>query len=313
MLTRRTVLWVKRETDIGTDPAMSASDAVLAYDIDPDFKGEVLQRPVLRDTLSKIPHVIGMKESALTFKTEIKGAGMTGTVPEIPEIATLLSGCAFNTGVYTGTTLVFSLVSAEADINSLAFRVFLDGNMHKMVGTRGTVKFNLNAGNYGEAEWTFSGLFIPVSAITIPDITGLGSTKPPIVYNSSFQIGGFSPICSAAEIDLANNVIRRDSLNSVSGVHSFRITDREPKLSFDSDAVIEATNPFWGDWEGNVVATWAIQIGSDAGNIIKMDGYFEYETNKYADQDGVRKYDEVAALVSSDVNTQDDELVLTFV
>ena len=71
-----------------------------------------------------------MKEVALTFKTEIKGAGLTGTVPTPPEIDPLLSGCGFNTGVYTGTTLVYSLVSSEADIGSVALKVYKDGNLH---------------------------------------------------------------------------------------------------------------------------------------------------------------------------------------
>lgn len=314
MLTRRTVIWVKKEATYGTDPAMTSSDALLAYDVDIDIKGEKLERPVLRDGLSKLAHVIGLKECQITFKTEIKGGGMSGTVPAIPEIGIPLSGCGFDTGVYSGTTLVYSLVGQESAINSLSFNVFLDdANKHKILGSRGSVKFNLNAGQYGEAEWTFMGLYAAVIAATTPDITGLGTTQPPIVYNSSFQIAGFSPVCSTAEIDLANNVVRRDSLNAQDGVHSFRLTDRTPQMSFDADAVAESSNPFWGDWAGNVVDTYGIQIGSDAGNIIKMSGHFEYETNKYGDQDGVRKYDCVASLVSSTVNSQNDELTLTFV
>lgn len=292
---------------------MTTADALLAYDVDIDIKGDKLMRSVLRDGISKIPHVIGLKECALTFKTEMKGGGLTGTLPNIPEIGVPLGGCGFDTGVYSGTGLTYTLVGGENEIGSVAFNIFLDdANKHKIVGTRGTVKFNLNAGQYGEAEWSFMGLYTAVISATTPDITGLGTTVPPIVYNSSFQIGGFSPVCSSAEIDLANNIIRRDSLNAQDGVHSFRLTDREPKLSFDADAVAESSNPFWGDWAGNVVSTYGIQVGSDSGNLMVMSGNFEYETNKYGDQDGVRKYDCVASLVSSDVNTQNDEFVLKF-
>lgn len=313
MLTRRTVILAKRETTVGTDPSMDpAQDGILVYDVDVDFKGEKLERPVLRDTLSPMPHVIGMKECSLTFKAELKGMGTTTSIGTF-ELDDILSGCGFNTGVYTGTTTVYSLVSAESSLQSVSFRVNIDGNLHKITGARGSVKFNLEAGKYGVCEFNFMGLFNPVGSGTLYNLSAISNVKPPIVYNSSFQIAGFSPVCSAAEIDLANNVVRRDSLNATYGVHSFRITDRKPTLNFDADAVAESSNPFWGDWEGSIVDTFGIQVGSNAQNIVKMSGYFEYESNKYGDQDGVRKYDCKASLVSSDVNSEDNELTITFI
>ena len=313
MLTRRTVLWAKRETTYGTDPAMTSSDGILVYDLNLDIKGEQLERPVLRDTLSPIAHVVGMKEVEVTFKTELKGVGAVTSIGNF-ELDDLLSGCGFNTGVYTGTTTVYSLVSAENQMGSTSFAIFLDdANKHKVIGCRGTVKFNLSAGKYGECEWKFMGLYNAVTSATTPSYSGLGTVVPPIVYNSGFQIGGFSPVCSAAEIDLGVDVIKRESLNAADGVHSFRITGRKPKLSFDADAVAESSNPFWGDWAGNVVDTYGIQIGSSPTNIIKMGGYIQLVQPKYGDSDGIRKYDIEAALVSSNSTTGNDEFSLTFI
>ncbi len=284
-----------------------STDGVLAYELDFDVKGEKLDRPVVRDSLSPMPHVIGMKECVLKFKAELKGVGAVTSIGNW-ELDDLLSGVGFDTGVYTGTTTVYSLQSQESLMSSVAFIINLDGNMHKILGARGNVKFNLEAGKYGECEFEFHGLFNPIGTGTLYDLSGISNVKPPIVYNSSFQIGGFSPVTSKAEIDLGINVIRRDSLNATYGVAGFRITERQPSLSFDADAVVESSNPFWGDWEGSVVDTFGIQIGSNPTNIVKMSGFFEYETNKYGDQDGVRKYDCKAALVSSDVNSQNNEL-----
>jgi len=315
MLTRRTVLWAKRETTYGTDPAMTGSDAMLAYDIDFQPAGEVLERPVLRDTLSPIAHVIGLKEQSLTFKTELKGIGGVGATVGLNgfELDDLLSGVGFNTGVYSGTATTYSLVSAENSLGSVSFRMYMDdANLHKMTGARGTVKLNMKAGNYGELEWNFKGLYVSVASATNPTQTSLTTLQPPIVYNSSFQIAGFSPVCSAAEIDLGNDIVRRDSLNASAGVDSFRLTGRKPKISFDADAVAESSNPFWGDWEGGIVDTFGITIGSTANNKIDISGYFEYSQNKYGDADGVRKFDCEAALVSSNVNTGNDELTIKF-
>jgi hypothetical protein len=313
MLTRRTVILAKRETLYGTDPAMAPStDGILVYDVDMDIKGEKLERPVLRDSLSPMPHVIGMKSCTLKFKAELKGMGTTTSIGSF-ELDDLLSGVGFDTGVYTGTSTVYSLQSQESLMSSVSFIVNIDGNIHKILGAKGSAKFNLEAGKYGECEFEFQGLFNPIGTGTLYDLSGISNVKPPIVYNSAFQIGGFSPVCSKAEIDLGVNVVQRDSLNATYGVAGYRITDRTPMLNFDADAVTESSNPFWGDWEGSVVDTFGIQIGSNPTNIIKMNGYFEYESNKYGDQDGIRKYDCKAALVSSDVNSQNNELSITFI
>lgn len=314
MLTRQTVIWVAKETTYGTDPAMTGANALLAYDVEFQSPGEKLERDVLRNTLTPLSHVIGLKESTLTFKTELKGAGLTGTVPTIPEIGVPLSGCSFDTGVYSGTSLVYSLVSDEDSMGSVAFRVFLgDKNMHKVVGARGTVKFTLEAGQYGVAEFSFNGLFTPVISITTPSLAGLGTNQPPIVYNSSFQIAGFSPVTSSMEIDLGVDISRRDSLNAEAGVHSQRIANRVPTMTFDADAVAESSNPFWGGWDGNVVSTFGVNIGSNAGNSIKISGNFQYDQPNYGDADGIRTFDVSASLVSSTVNTSDDELSITIV
>lgn len=317
MLTKQTVIWCKRETTVGTDPAMTSTDALLAWDVNFEPKGEPLYREVLRDTLSPIAHVIGIKEESLSFKTEIRGIGAhPGTAANLAsfELDRLLSGCSFNTGTISGTSITYNLVSSDSALSSLSFYVHIgdsiSGNRHKLTYARGTCKITLQAGKYGVAEWNFKGLYNSVVASTLPGLAGVSSLQPPIVYNSSFQIAGFSPVCSQAEIDLGVNVVRRDSLNAAQGVHSFRITDRKPKLNFDADAVVEASNPFWGDWEGGVVDTFGITVGTNAQNKVEFTGYFEYVQPAYGDADGVRKYDIEAAIVSSSPSTGNDELTI---
>jgi len=314
MLTRRTVILAGREATYGTDPSMTGSNGLLAYDVDIDIKGEVLKRDVLRDSLSPLPHVIGMKEVALTFKTELKGNGVTGTAPNVPEIDPMLHACAFATAAVGGTGLTYNLVSNENTIGSASMKVYIDGNLHKITGARGTMKLAMEAGKYGVCEWEFSGLYNAVSAATIPDISGLTANKPPIVYNSSFQIGGYSPVCSSLNLDLGNNVVRRDDLNSTDGVHSFRIAGREGKMEFTPDAVVESSNPYWGDWSGDVVDTYSVIVGASAGtgNKIDISGFFQIETNKYGDADGIRQYEIAASLCSSDADAQNDEMTIKF-
>jgi len=315
MLTRRTVLLCKREgATYGTDVAMSPStDGVLVYGLDVDFKGENLERPVVRDSLSPMPSVIGMKMCTLKFNAELKGIGATTSIGNF-ELDDLLSGCGFDTGVYSGTSTVYSLQSQESLMSSVSFIVNMDGNIHKILGARGNVKFVMDAGKYGECQFEFQGLYNPVGSGTLYDLSGISNVKPPIVYNSGFAIGAYNPVTSKCEIDIGNAITERDSLNATYGVAGFRITDRQKaSLSFDADAVAEGTNSFWANWEGSSVQTLGITIGSNATNIIKFAGYFNMESVKYGDDKGIRKYDCKAGLCSSDVNSQNNELSVTFI
>jgi len=308
MLTRRTLVAVAQETTYGT---VGITYQILGYDVDLDVIGEKLERPIMRDSLSPIPHVMGMKEMALTFKTEIRGYAAGSR----PEMDALLCGCGFATAAHADTAeITYSLQSVEDAIKSTSLIVYKDGTQHTMLGCRGNVKFIFEAGKYGVAEWEFKGIYQNTGvASTTPDLAGVDTTKPPIVYNSSFQIAGFSPICSKCDIDLANEIQRRDDLNAEFGVKSFTLTGRKPKMTFRADAVVESSNPFWGDWEGNVVDTFGINAGSaPQGQQCFFSGFFQYEGNKYADDGGQVAYDCEASLVSSDVNAQNDELAIRF-
>ena len=308
MLTRRTLIACGQETTYGS---VATTYQILGFDVDLDVIGEKLERPIVRDSLSPIPHVMGMKEMAVTFKTEIRGYA-AGSVPEMDA---LLAGCGFATAVHADTAeITYSLQSVEDAIKSTSLVVYKDGTQHTMLGCRGNVKFIFEAGKYGVAEWDFKGLYQGTGvALTTPDLAGIDTTKPPIVYNSLFQIGGFSPVCSKCDIDLANEIQRRDDLNATYGVKSFTLTGRKPKMSFRADAVVESSNPFWGDWSSCVVSTFGIHAGSaPQGEQVFFSGYFQYEGNKYADDSGQVVYDCEAALVSSDVNAQNDELTIRF-
>jgi hypothetical protein len=307
MLTRKSAIRVALETTAGTDPA-SGFSTLLAWDIEPDIKGEVLKRDMLRNTLSNVGHVVGIQESAVNFKTELKSGGGSGTVPEMD---LLLQSVGFGTAAHSGTEdIVYSLKSDEADLKTLSLYIYKDGNKHKVTGARGNLRFVMEAGKYGICEWEFRGKYNAVVAETAP--TAAAGVTPPVMYNSSFQIAGFSPVSSRAQIDLQNNISRRDDLNATAGVDSFRLTTREPKFEFDADAVVESSNPFWGDWSGAVVDTFAIQAGTNDGSIVKLTGYFQYDSAKYADKEGVSVYECVATLVSSDASTSNDELTVTF-
>jgi hypothetical protein len=309
MLTRKTVILLELESTYGTDPVpVAADDGIYAADVEVEPTGEVLERDYYRDTLSKAAPVIGMKEAQLTFKTEIKGSGAAGTAPKIGK---LLQGCGMGQTISAGVSVTYAPQSAETSVKSLTFYVYKDGNLHKITGARGTYVLNLEAGKYGTISWTFKGLYNDVSAAAAPSITMSETTLPPIVYNASFTWGGYAAVASALSIDYGNALSRRESFNAPSGVGSFRIGDRKPQGSFNPEAVVEATHPFWGDWKASTARALGIVIGAQAGNICTISAPKCVSTGvKYSDDEGVAVYDTQFMLAEN--TSGDDELSIVF-
>jgi hypothetical protein len=93
-LTRRTVILAKLETTYGTDSNPAGINAILCNSgVDVKPTGDVLERDVLRDTLSPAGHVIGAKSIDFDFTVELKGGGLLATVVQAPEYDPLLQSC----------------------------------------------------------------------------------------------------------------------------------------------------------------------------------------------------------------------------
>lgn len=73
------------------DP-VPATDALLVADVDVKIDSNLLDRNVLRPSLSKTASVIGRKTVTMSFTHELKGSGTVGTAPAI---GTLLKACGF--------------------------------------------------------------------------------------------------------------------------------------------------------------------------------------------------------------------------
>lgn len=93
-LTRRTVILAKLETTPGVDAVPDGTNAILCNSgvtITP--QADVLERDVLRDTLSPTGSVIGAKTLDFEFTAELKGGGLNGAVLRAPEYDALLQSC----------------------------------------------------------------------------------------------------------------------------------------------------------------------------------------------------------------------------
>lgn len=129
-LTRRTVILAKLETAYGQDAEPAGADAILCNSgVEVKPQGDMLERDVLRDTLSPSVSGIGGKIIDFDFSVELKGGGLLATVVQAPEYDAVLQACGMlleeiveltlsdiPTGLVTGGTVTDDTSSATGTV-----------------------------------------------------------------------------------------------------------------------------------------------------------------------------------------------------
>lgn len=309
MLSRTTVMLAKIEESVGVDasPAFDA-DALPVFELDLRVKGDVVAREVLRPTLGPLPFLRGARWAELSFRTELKGTGSPGVLPARGFEGALFRACGMSEEVNAGTSVVYTPVSTG--IESASFRVVREGLIHSIFGARGTFRILLEAGKPPAVAWKFYGL------TTTPEDGATGtpvyaSIRPPLVLAAGLSIGGYAPVAEKIEIDWNARISERRSMNAAAGLAGFEIVSREPRGSFDPEAVLEAEHPFWTTWEAAGTLALAVgPLGSDAGNRVAIAAPgLQYREITAADRRGALAYTVPFGLAA---DAGDDELTVTF-
>lgn len=307
MLTRRCSVLIKKETSYGVDATPAASDGVLCRDVEIKPVGDELQRDFLRKSLSPLPHQIGERHYELRFTTELKGSGTAGTAPEL---SPCFQACGFAETIVAVTSVTYA---PESDtFPSATIYVYRDGILHKLTGARGTFEINLTAGKFGEITWTFQGIYNAVTDVAMVDGT-YDATLPPVVVSAAFSVGGYAAVATKLALNMANQLALRRSLNEATAVKELLITGWPDRGgSFDPEAVLEATHPFFANWLSATQAAMTIAVGATGGNICTITApKVQYRQINPGDRDGLYVY-EIPIRLAKSVDAGDDEISIAF-
>lgn len=306
MLIRKCTLLGKIEGTYGVDASpVPATDAILAKGTDVRVLGEELVRDFERSSLSPLPHVIGEKYAELKFQTEIKGSGAAGTAPEIGK---LFRGCGFAETTIPATSNAYD--PSSASFSSLTFYVYRDGILHKLTGARGTFEVDVTVGKNGAIAWTFQGIYNAVTDVALVSGTYV-SALPPVVLSAAFSVGGYSAVATKLALNMANELAFRRDMSAVTGIREILITGWDGRGgSFDPEAVLEATHPFYANWASANQAALSVTIGASAGNRCVITApKAQYKSIAPGDRDKIYVYEVPIRLAQ---NAGDDEVKFLF-
>lgn len=196
---------------------------------------------------------------------------------------------------------------------SATLYMYLDGLLHKSTGCMGTVTFSGEGGDFGTAQFTFTGQFIAVTDATFPTGVVYESTVPDQIELAGLALNGNDDFCAQSfTIDLQNTVTPRDCINNSDGFNGVQITARAPQGTINPETQLEANHPFWEILSNSTQIPFHVKVGNTAGNQIRFIGdAVQYSNITYAERNGFRVSD-TSIRFSQYSGDGDDELRLVF-
>ncbi|WP_271270219.1 phage tail tube protein [Aliamphritea hakodatensis] len=266
MLFRKKLLLAKIESVYATDSAPSESgNAILTKNLQIQLmQGNTVNRDVDRPTLGNDETYHTAPHTKVTFEVEVAGSGAAGTAPAY---GALLRACGFSETINAGTDTVYQPVSKDFESATLYF--YLDGDLHKLVGARGSVKISLGKDGLPMMSFEFTGLRKDPGTATMP-VADWSAFETPVAVtdgNSAFSVHGYNAVMESLDIDISNNVVYRN----VVGGESVQITDRSPSGSCTIESPDIATKDFHAIIAGHELGAMTFTHGKTPGNVVKFD------------------------------------------
>lgn len=260
------LLLAKLETTYGTDPVpTAAANAIAARNVSIRPNPVLVERKVLRDSISGLPHSVAGVVMGLTFECEFRASGAAGTAPKLGPVH---RACFQSETVVAITSVTYVPISAVPD--SVTFYFYADGILFKFLGARGNERIVERARDHASFAFDFVGLYSAISDAAIPAGAVFDALiEPPSAI--ALTLGGYSPLLRSVEIDYGNTTDIETDLNALDSIKRVWIPSRRAKANLELEAVTEATHPFWANFKaGTEVALGGNTIGATAGKKIQI-------------------------------------------
>lgn len=287
-LTRKKFLIAKIESTYGTDPSpVGGSDAVQVSSLEiTPIESDNVQAAAFQGFLGNSTRstLVANKRVSVTFDIELAGSGTAGTAPAF---GPLLKSCGLSETISPSTSVTYAPVSSSFD--SATIYCFYDGTRHKITGARGSVSFNMAAGQFGVMSFNFIGIYnAPDSTALSGSFTVANQAAALEVNDTNVTTATFHGVTSVRlesfDLALNNELLYKETASNKEVI----ITNR----AAGGTAVIEApaigTTDFFAKAVATATGSSSFVLGATAGNIVTLNAAQTDITGcSYADTNGV--------------------------
>ena len=287
-LTRKKFLIAKIETTYGTDPSpVGGSDAVQVTNLElTPIESDNVQAAAFQGFLGNSTRgtLVANKRVSVTFDVELAGSGAAGTAPAF---GPLLKSCGLSQTIVSSVSVTYAPVSSSFD--SATIYCFYDGTQHKITGARGTVSFNMTAGQFAVASFNFIGIYnAPDGTALSGSFTVANQAAALEVNDTNVTTATFHGVTSSRiesfDLALNNELLYKETASN----KEVLITNRAPGGTAVLEAPAIGTTDFFAKAVAVATGSTSLVLGATGGNIVTVNAAQTDITGcSYADTNGV--------------------------
>lgn len=172
----------------------------------------------------------------------------TGTDPATTSVTGDVSSASAtitNTATAAGIAYVLDTDSGIGNSSSATIQLWIDGRTITTKGNRGNVVFNFNAMDRVLMTFTMTGIVHEITNGSATTGVTYGHALPPTFTGATLKLmeatgttDFTNALFSTMTLDLGNDVVLREDANSGNGWKAGQITDRNPTLTMNPDAIV---------------------------------------------------------------------------
>jgi hypothetical protein len=269
-LTRKKFLIAKVESTYGTDATpVGGTDAIQVTNLEiTPIESDNVQPASYQGFIgaSSRSVLVANKRVSLTCEVELAGSATAGTAPAF---GSLLQACGLSETVVATTSVTYAGISST--FKSATIYCFYDGTRHKITGARGTVSFNMTAGQFPTASFQLIGIYSTADATALSGSFTVTKQAPALEVNdTNVTTATFHGVSTARieSLDLAlNNAL---TYKETASSQEVIITDRSAGGTCVLEAPAIGTTDYFTKAVGTTTAASSIVIGATPGNITTL-------------------------------------------
>ena len=262
------LLLAKTHVTAGVDPVPTpAANAILVRGMTPQLiNADFVDRNNIRGYKGNFGKLVVGVHRIFEFEVELAGSGAAGTAPKW---APLLLACGFSETLVAVTSATYAPVTSGEP--AVAMYAYVDGLLFKMLDSKGTVSFDLNAKQIPVMKFKFIGEYSTATDVAFPTTQVFTGFQKPLtvgkINTPTFSMFGLAAVCENLSFDVANNLVYRDLIGA-SGPYS---SDRQPAGSATIELPAIAAANFGEIARLGTEGVMQVIHGTTAGNIIQID------------------------------------------
>lgn len=242
------------------------------------------------------------------------GSGQTGYISDYvgsSKVATVLTAWSVTPDATTtysiGAGVVYAPVSANYGSATCYYNI--DGELHKLLGCRGTVKLALSPAGIPMFSFELTGLRVAPTATAAPTCDWTTFKVPVAVNNANapvFKLHGYAATLSKLDLDLGNQIVYRN----VVGAETVELVDRAPAGNITVDLPPIGTKDFHASIVENTTGAMHFIVGTASGYTFQvLSPQTQILQPQIAESDGIATLQCALRMIPTDVGN--DEFFLT--